>query len=298
MGRGVNVIGYDPLWRDRTQARFKDEHFRIIREGGFQTVRMNLHAFAHMDAEQRLDPAWLKTLDWAVDRALANDLNVILDLHNFQDFASDVEGSAPKYLAFWRQIASHFKDAPSRVSFELLNEPNGKLTTALWNQYLAEGLAIVRETNPTRTVIVGPAQWNSINALDSLRIPENDRNLIVTVHYYAPMAFTHQGAPWSRENKDRLGVTWGSDAERQKVEQDFAKVQAWAKAHDRPILLGEFGAYDKGEMSARAAYTAHVARSAEKLGWAWTYWQFDSDFIVYDIPKGQWVEPIHRALVP
>ena len=25
--------------------------------------------------------------------------------------------------------------------------------------------------------------------------------------------------------------------------------------------------------------------TAESLGWAWTYWQFDSDFVVYDIAK-------------
>lgn len=297
MGRGVNVIGYDPLWRDHAQARFTDEHFRLIHEGGFQTVRVNLRAFAHMDARNQLDSTWLKTLDWVVDRALANHLMVILDLHNFQEFGADPVRTGPKYLAFWRQIAPRFRDAPSSVVFELLNEPNSKLTDALWNDYLARGLAIVRETNPTRTVVVGPGHWNSIGALDSLRLPEGDRNLIVTVHYYLPMSFTHQGASWS-SFKDTSGVTWGTEAERRKVDEDFARVQAWATRHDRPILLGEFGAYDKGDMASRARYTAYVARAAEKLGWAWTYWQFDSNFILYDIPRHQWVEPIHKALVP
>ena len=41
-----------------------------------------------------------------------------------------------------------------------------------------------------------------------------------------------------------------------------------------------------------------MARAAEKRGWAWTYWQFDSNFIVYDIDKDAWNEPIYRALVP
>jgi len=34
------------------------------------------------------------------------------------------------------------------------------------------------------------------------------------------------------------------------------------------------------------------------LGWAWTYWQFDSNFIVYNVDKNEWVEPIRDALVP
>jgi endoglucanase len=113
------------------------------------------------------------------------------------------------------------------------------------------------------------------------------------------MEFTHQGAPWASAYKDKTGALWtGSDAERQRTEADFAKAQAWAAAHGRPVLLGEFGAYDKGDMESRARYTAHVARAAEKLGWSWTYWQFDSDFVVYDIDQDRWVDPIRRALVP
>ncbi|MGA2115931.1 MAG: hypothetical protein ABSH56_14410 [Bryobacteraceae bacterium] len=32
-------------------------------------------------------------------------------------------------------------------------------------------------------------------------------------------------------------------------------------------------------------------------GWAWTYWQFDSDSIVYDMAKDDSVLPIWRALI-
>ena len=50
-------------------------------------------------------------------------------------------------------------------------------------------------------------------------------------------------------------------------------------------------------MESRARYTAYVARTAERLGFSWAYWQFDSDFIVYDIDKEQWVTPILNALI-
>jgi endoglucanase len=45
-------------------------------------------------------------------------------------------------------------------------------------------------------------------------------------------------------------------------------------------------------------HVGFVARQAEKLGWSWGYWQFDGDFIVYDIRKKQWVAPIRDALLP
>ena len=73
MGRGFNIIGYDPLWKDPSKARFQPRHLRRIREGGFQTVRVNLHAFSHMDASRHLSQAWFKTLDWVVNEAVAND---------------------------------------------------------------------------------------------------------------------------------------------------------------------------------------------------------------------------------
>jgi hypothetical protein len=301
LGRGVNVIGYDPIWQDRSRARFQDRYWKAIHDAGLTSVRINLHPFKQMDATSghAIAPSWLETLDWAVKGALDAGLAVVLDLHEFGAMAEDPAGRKEMLLAFWRQVAPRFKDAPDDVVFELLNEPHGKLTPELWNSYLEDALAVVRETNPTRAVIVGPGQWNGISALPKLELPAADRNLIVTVHYYAPMEFTHQGASWTAEWKDKTGVVWtGTDQERRRVELDFAPVQEWAAVHDRPVLLGEFGAYDRADMDSRARYTAHVARTAERLGWSWAYWQFDSDFVLYDVAKDAWVEPLLKALVP
>lgn len=300
LGRGVNILGYDPIWDGFPGARFKEKHFKLIREAGFQSVRINLHALQRMDpaAGFKLDESWLRTLDWAVKNALANGLMVVLDLHNYNDVAADPAGFKPRLLAFWEQVGGRYKDAPDSVLFEVLNEPNGRLTPALWKEWLAEALAVIRRTNPTRTVVVGPPFWNGIDHLAELALPASDRNLIVTVHYYEPFTFTHQGAPWSPETVRFSGVTWGSEAERKRLRDDFARVQKWSEAERRPILLGEFGAYEKGPMESRARYTDAVARAAESLGWAWAYWQFDSDFIVYDIDRDRWVEPIKQALVP
>jgi endoglucanase len=300
MVRGVNIIGYDPLWRDFEKARFQDRHFQRIHEGGFQTVRINLQAFSHMNSDNRLDPAWFKTLDWAVKNALANHLTVLLDEHDYNVCGNAAATCEPKLMAFWEQVAEHYKNAPNSVLFEILNEPNHQITPELWNAWIKEALGIIRKSNPRRNVVIGPASWNNIHSLAKLELPESDRNIIVTVHYYLPMNFTHQGAPWSQATAKLSGITWGTDAEKHKVDEDFAGVQQWSKAEKRPILLGEFGAYDRGgaDIESRVRYTSHVARTAESLGWAWAYWQFDSDFIVYDMAKDDWVQPIWKALIP
>ncbi|HWH47888.1 MAG TPA: glycoside hydrolase family 5 protein [Burkholderiales bacterium] len=297
MGRGVNILGYDPIWRDPAQARFRLRHLVQIKQGGFDTVRINLHAFEHMDAEYRLDPAWLITLDKIVAAALGQKLTVILDLHNFTYCGEKADDCKPRLMAFWQQIGQRYKNSGDGVVFEILNEPNGQLNESVWNSWLVEALALIRKSNPTRNVIIGPALWNNIERLDALELPKADRHIIGTVHYYQPMEFTHQGVPWST-SWPKVGVTWGTPQDRLRMKKDFALAQRWAKAQDRPIVLGEFGAYDKGDIASRAAYTAAAAREAEALGWAWTYWQFDGDFIVFDMKTDNWVKPIYDALIP
>ena len=196
LGRGVNVLGYDPLWKDRQMARFQEKYFRLIREAGFNHVRVNLHPFrnAKLGADSKPSAAWFATLDWAVKHALANRLMVILDFHEFQAMGDDPAGNKDHFLGVWRQIAEQCRHAPDDVVFEILNEPNKKLTPELWNPMLREALGIIRQSNPHRTVIVGPTSWNGIKDLDKLDLPEQEQNLIVTVHYYNPFPFTHQGA--------------------------------------------------------------------------------------------------------
>jgi endoglucanase len=299
LGRGVNILGYDhAFWKDRTKGRFKESYFKMIKDAGFSSVRVNLYPFSFMDKDHQLDPAWLKTLDWVVEKGLKSGLMVILDLHEFTAMADDPEAKKDMFLSFWKQVAPRYKDKPDKVVFEILNEPNQKLTVEMWNKFLAEAMSIIRQTNPHRTLIIGPGNWNGIESLNTLRLPDNDRNIIVTVHFYHPMRFTHQGAPWAKEYKDLSGVKWeGTEADKLEVESKLKVAADWSVQNKRPVFLGEFGAYDKGDMDSRARYTAFVARTAEKFNFCWAYWQFDSDFIVYNIDKEEWVKPILNALM-
>ena len=182
--------------------------------------------------------------------------------------------------------------------FELLNEPHGALDARAWNALLAKLLQVVRKTNPTRNVVVGPTRWNNLEELDTLRLPEDDRHLVVTFHYYEPFAFTHQGASWVEPQfSEKTGVRFTPE-QVAKIESDFDKVEAWSRRHGRPILLGEYGAYDKAPMEDRVLWTRTVARAAEKRGFAHLYWQFSSDFVLYDFQREDWVEPLLHAVVP
>ena len=112
LGRGVNVLGYDPIWKDRQKGRFQEKYFRLLKEVGFNHVRVNLRPFRDNPStpDHKLSAAWFETLDWTLKHALANHLMVILDFHEFPAMGENPVGNKERMLAVWRQIAEHCKD--------------------------------------------------------------------------------------------------------------------------------------------------------------------------------------------
>ena len=81
------------------------------------------------------------------------------------------------------------------------------------------------------------------------------------------------------------------------VTKDFDKAAAWGKAHHRPIFLGEFGAYEAGEMESRARWTAAIVHEARARDFSTAYWEFGSGFGAYDRQKKEWHKPLLEALM-
>jgi endoglucanase len=135
--------------------------------------------------------------------------------------------------------------------------------------------------------------------LVKLHLPEQDRRLIVTFHYYQPFQFTHQDAHWVKGSDKWKGTTWkGTIEERDALRDAFLKAAAWASERQRPLYLGEFGVHQPADMNSRALWTRAVAREAEKQGFSWSYFDFGSPtFGAYDIAERKWRQPLLRALM-
>jgi endoglucanase len=301
-GRGVNLgNALEAPKEGDWGVVLKEEYFRKIKEAGFDSVRIPIRWSAHADesAPYQIDPKFFDRVDWAIGQALKRRLVPIINMHNYDGIVDEPDKHEERFLALWRQIAEHYKDSPSALAMEPLNEPHGKLTAEKWNRLVSKAIAVVRRTNPNRKIVVGPVGWNNINDLGSLELPEADRNLVVTVHYYNPFQFTHQGASWvGPESQKWLGTKWtGSKAEQEAIVRDLDKATAWAIKHRRPLYLGEFGAYSKADLDSRARWTRFVAEEAIKHKMGFGYWEFCSGFGVYDPQKNQWIEPLKEALL-
>lgn len=276
--------------------RVEESYFETIADAGFDSVRIPIRWSTHQDGEA-IDETFLSRIYEVLSWALDADLDVIINVHHYEEMMSNPEDEFDNLMTLWEQIALAFADYPDSVLFELLNEPHDNLDYRLWNEYYPQLIEVIRRTNPTRLIIVGGDDWNSASALDNLVLPRDTDNLIVTFHFYEPFEFTHQGAEWVEDSEEWMGTTFGSAADYRVINNTFDEVRAWGAARNVPIFLGEFGAYSRADFEQRIAYTQAVREAAEERGIAWCYWEFASTFGIYD-PETETFNGLYPALIP
>jgi endoglucanase len=279
-----------------------EEYIHEIAEAGFDAIRIPIRWNAHADYETPyvIDPAFFHRVDEIINWALDRDLVVMINIHHYDELMLQPEQHRQRFLAIWRQIAEHYREFPTTLLFEILNEPHDQLTPDLWNTFLAEAINVIRDSNPHRTLVIGTAPWGGFYGLEHLEIPDSDRNIIVTVHYYDPFQFTHQGAGWAGDEAEEwVGTTWeGTPGEMSTIDESFDNVLDWANQYNRPIHLGEFGAYQAAPYESRILWTNYVRKAAEQRNFSWAYWEFGAGFGAYDRENSQWRVELIEALIP
>jgi len=278
----------------------QDDYFSIIKEAGFNSVRIPIRWSAHaeIDHPYTIDALFMNRVKHVVDVALDNDLYTVINIHHYEEIFQYPEAHKERFLSLWSQISSFFKDYPSSLIFEIMNEPHDNFTSELWNRYFPLAIDTIRQTNPNRTVIIGTAGWGGISALDDLEIPEEEQNLIVTIHFYEPFQFTHQGAEWVDGSDDWLGTTWSATLnEINDLSNRFAQINTWATENNRPVYIGEFGAYSKADMYSRHLWTKYVVNRCQLYNFSWAYWEFCSGFGAWNPDTETWYEMLLDALI-
>lgn len=240
--------------------------------------------------------------------------SVTLDMHGVGElgalFKTDPALARIYVEHAWDMLLKDAKDLPEATTFfELLNEP--PMEADSW-QSLGTALAQqVRAACPRHTLLWGPTRYQALWQLED-STPPDDQNLIIAVHYYEPMSFTHQSADWAgpvmgalrqvsfpasaddkaiRDLKAKLESSGHKEAldlinrdflkpwDAKRLHEDFAKAGRWSVQNNRPMVLNEFGVYGVGARPAdRAQWIRAVREGAEKAGIAWTYWEMDGGF--------------------
>ena len=268
-----------------------------IKEAGFDTVRLPVKWSAHTQEKPpyRIDPALMDRVTEIVEAADEAGLKIIIDVHHYNALMKKPDAHRARLGAIWRQIADQFEGYPDRVIFELINEPNDRMTVRKTDAINRELLAIVREKHPDRWVVVGSAGWGGLDALLKSRPPEDGR-ILLTFHSYEPYDFTHQGASFS-DDPPPVGRRWGTNEERDLMEMGANLAAEFANEHGHPILLGEFGVYEDVPLDQRVAWTRAMREFAEERNIGWCYWDYATTFKAYNIDRETWIRSILSALI-
>jgi endoglucanase len=284
-----------------------------------------------------LNPDHLALLDEGINRILAHDLAVVIDLHstsiadsNNSNYSGGLENPdfVDLFIQFWRSFANHLSVRdPETLFIEPMNEPVFEQNTEAWPPIQERLLAAIREAAPEHTLIATGARWSNMETLMALE-PFDDPNIIYNFHYYEPFLFTHQGATWtwyvvhplrnvpypsspevvqpvidSLNNEEIEGYVRGYGDERwgaAKIEEQIARVAAWAAANNVRLITTEFGAYsDYASLDDRAEWTRDVRTSLEAHNIGWAMWEYDGSFgLVQPLQQGSRIlnVPIAEAL--
>ena len=295
VGKCLNYAGQLEVRSDAAWMRgVVDSDFRDMVAMGFTTLRVpaNFERYTGAGAPYTIDPGFLARVRHVVDAATAAGLNVIIDNHVIEDVLRDPAGQKARFTAMWGQIGRAFTDTPASVSFELMNEPRPPLFNKDLPDYLAPAIAAVRQTNAKRVIVVG-GEWSSgPKSLGSLVLPA-DPNIVVTVHYYDPIQFTHQGAPFVSPPLP-TGVIWGSAADYAQLDANVALIKDWMTRTGRVPFVGEYGVYEGVPLEQRAAYYDDLTHALAGIGVQSCVWGYVNNFPIRN--ASTWYAPLIAAM--
>ncbi len=333
--RGINLGNcYDAPSEGAWGAVISEGHFATAKQAGLDHVRLPVR---WTTAERMLSrppytisEAFFAKVDWAIDQALSRGLSIMVNVHHFEEIHKEPAAHKERLYAIWEQIAARYADRPDQVAFEILNEPNGKLTSPINNEITAQVLRIIRKQNPTRLVFVNPYFWGAADRLGELELPVEDPNVVGQFHMYQPILFTHQGASWMEPWCQTTGVIFPGPpgapltplpaAEKETWVRDwfngynglpqeknpggpstvfmyFDHAARWVKDTGKRAYLGEFGAIDGADEQSRYNYVWLVRTEAERRGMGWAYWDDGGRFKAMNPHDGSWNETLRRALL-
>ena len=331
--KGANFGNYLEAPRDQDWgATYSAEDFERAKAEGFDHIRLPIawHHYAS-GAMARLNHEIFPKVDPLVAEAVRLKLGVIIDLHHFDRYTSNPVDNHENIFKLWRQISEHYADQSDLVAFELLNEPKDAATTDVLNPVYAELIKLIRKTNPKRTIFVGPGQFNSVSELPNLRLPEDDQNLIVTVHCYDPFFFTHQGATFAGPDVKVTGIRFpGPPKEPLSIDPQLdvkphiaewvqrynslptaknpsspiafrsivADAAEWSAYYGRPIHFGEFGCFQTADAESRAAYYREFRKAFDEADVGWALWDWKAGFHYWDEKSNSPAPGMREALFP
>jgi len=330
LSRGVNLNG----WFNEAggASRFGANDLLNIQRWGFTFVRLPVDP-------EILDSTMVARLAIALDDVTTSGLAAIVDFHPSNATKQAALSDSSKmdwYLTRLRVGCALLKDrATDRFALELMNEPADPYRGQRpwdWDVVQHRLWDTARRCLPFHTLVLTGDVWSSLTGLLRLT-PLPDSNVIYSVHFYQPYAFTHQGLvpegplrrialppmPYPADSsliaksvsqlnagtfepriRDSLEGAFNAYREgqwnRSKLAPSFAQIALWSKNNHRVPLLDEFGVYRRlADSAARCRWLQDVRELAEADRIGWAMWEYKGGFGLFG-DDGQPIYCVREAL--
>lgn len=273
----------------------------LVKESGFNAVRVPVTWGNHMDENYQVDPAWMERVAEVVGYVLDNDMYCILNVHHDTGTEGWLRASRAhepemrqKFEALWTQIAAHFADYPDKLLFESFNEI---LTDDnMWNSPPVDAVKVVNElnqlfvdtvrnsggNNALRCLVVNTYAAATDNVvLSYFELPKDsiENRLILEAHIYSPFQFTHEDYPTE--------TTYSEPSVKTPLTTLFVKV-AYSGI---PVIVGEFGCADKENDVERASFAKYFIDNATNYGIKCFWWDNGTQYSLFNRKRNVVSEP-------
>jgi endoglucanase len=275
--------------------------FTNVKSWGFDHVRIPVDSYLFFTEDEKPIENRLQNLERSVELAEQNGLKLILDLHECpgHDFSEVTKSPVQKLFGgddiyikktekIWAFLAERYGQK-KHVLFETLNEPVAPAPD-IWNNVKDRLCREIRSHAPKSTIITGSNMWNWPSTFNLLT-PFEDDNVIYSVHFYEPLLFTHQNAPWIKNPEIKAARTYPSDYgpgfvrkygftmsagvwDRQRLAKEFEPVNEFRKKYDAQVICNEFGVYTPVELQAQLRWYDDLLSVLKEMEIGFSYWNY------------------------
>lgn len=257
------------FWKTYRDNYITREDIRFIKQFGFNSVRVpfNYRLFVSDGMVPGLDGPGYELLDRVVAWCRSEGLYVILDMHaapggqtgdNIDDsfaypFLFESSESQELTINLWRKIAARYRNEPTVIGYDLLNEPIAHyFDSALLNPKLEplyrRIVSGIREVDRNHIIFLGGAQWDTNFKVFGSPF---DPKLAYTFHKY-----------WMTVNQDAI--------------QEYL---TFRDKYNVPIWMGE-----SGENTDEWIDSFRKLLEAKNIGWClWPYKKLDATSSIVSI---------------
>lgn len=295
----------------------KDD-FVQVKKWGFNHVRVPLDFYLFFDENANPIEPRFKHIDRAVNWALEAELSLTLDLHECpgHDFADTTNTPVQHLFAdsvylkktekIWACLSERYSEF-RHLFYEVLNEPVAP-TAQIWNSVKDKLCKNIRKYAAKTPIIVGSNMWNWPSTYKDFTPVDLD-NMVYCFHFYEPLLFTHQFAPWVKEPEIRENRKYPGDYgkgfirkyglvlsagkwDRERFAAEISPVIAFGERYKVSVICNEFGVYAPVPMEYQLSWLDDLLSVCKEKGIGFSYWNYKNlDFGI--ISRG---EKLHNSL--